>query len=123
MEPENTGDYHVTFLARHPDDKHLCDDKARWWPEWYEYKLDSSNVSIYGARMLFLPKRKQNPKTYMFWSDSVHFTDSKYFIHEPFNYNTHNNIIQLKQYVALTHWNFYFLFAANLVLYLLHYLL
>ena len=30
MYPENIGDYHVTFLARNPDDKHLCDDKARW---------------------------------------------------------------------------------------------
>ena len=30
MKAESTGDYHVNFLARHPDDKHLCDDKARW---------------------------------------------------------------------------------------------
>ena len=30
MDPATTGDYHVTFLARHPDDKHLCDDRARW---------------------------------------------------------------------------------------------
>ena len=29
MHPYTTGDYHVTILARHPDDKHLCDDKAR----------------------------------------------------------------------------------------------
>ena len=30
MQPEPTGDYHVTFLAMHPDDKHVCDDKSRW---------------------------------------------------------------------------------------------
>ena len=30
MQPEPTGDYHVTFLAIHPDDKHVCDDKSRW---------------------------------------------------------------------------------------------
>ena len=28
--PETTGDYHVNFLSRHPDDTYLCDDKARW---------------------------------------------------------------------------------------------
>ena len=30
IHPDTIGDYRVTFLARHPDDKHLCDDKARW---------------------------------------------------------------------------------------------
>ena len=35
-----TGDYHVTFFSRHPANKHLCDDVARWWPEWHEYYLD-----------------------------------------------------------------------------------
>ena len=57
---------------------HLCDDKSRWWPEWHKYKLDSHNVPVYGARMLFSPK-------YMLWSGYVHLIDSKYFIHRPFN--------------------------------------
>ena len=30
MEPETIGAYRVTFLARHPDDRHLCHDKAPW---------------------------------------------------------------------------------------------
>ena len=30
MQPETTGDYHVAFLAQHPVDKHLRDDKDRW---------------------------------------------------------------------------------------------
>ena len=33
MQPDTIGDYHVTFLARHPDDKYLSDDKERWWPK------------------------------------------------------------------------------------------
>lgn len=33
MTPETAGDYHINFLARHLDDAHLCDDKARWRPE------------------------------------------------------------------------------------------
>ena len=27
-----------------------------------------------------------------------------YFIHDPFNYDTHNDIVQPKEHVALTHW-------------------
>ena len=30
---DTTGDYHVTFLARHSDDKRLCDNKERLWPK------------------------------------------------------------------------------------------
>ena len=29
MQPEIIDDYYVTLLARHPNDKHVCDDKAR----------------------------------------------------------------------------------------------
>ena len=28
MHPDTTGDYHVTFLTRHLDNKHLCDNKG-----------------------------------------------------------------------------------------------
>ena len=81
MNPENTGDYHVNFLLHHSDDTHLCDDKARWWPELHKYKLDIDNAPIYVARTLFSSKRKPDPKEYMLWSDSVTLTDSKYFIY------------------------------------------
>ena len=33
MDSSTTGDYHVTSLSRHFDDKHLCNDVSRWWPE------------------------------------------------------------------------------------------
>ena len=56
----STGDYHVTFLARHPASNYLCDNKARWWLELHEYKLDDNSVPVYGARMLFSAKRKPN---------------------------------------------------------------
>ena len=106
MQPDTTGDYHITFLARHPDDKYLCDDKERQWPEQHEYKLDDNNIPVYGARMLFSPKRKPSLKTYMLWSDSVNLTNTKYFIHGPFNYDAHYNTIQLNQHVAIIHWEF-----------------
>ena len=51
MESETTGDYHVTFLSRHPSDNTLRDDAACWWPLWYTYILDKNNVPFYGARL------------------------------------------------------------------------
>ena len=65
MHPDTTGDYHVTFLVQHPNDKNLCDDKPRRWPKWHEYQLDDNNVPVYGARMLFSQKRKPNLKKFM----------------------------------------------------------
>ena len=68
MDSLRTIDYHVTFLSRHPTDKNLCD-------EWHEKYLDEENVTMYGARMLFSPKRKPDQTKYMLWIDSVHLTD------------------------------------------------
>ena len=65
MYPATTCDYHVTLLARQPDDKHLCDDKTRLWPKWHKYQLDGNNVPVYETRMLFSPKHKPNLKTFM----------------------------------------------------------
>ena len=90
MNLATTGDYNVIFLSRHPDDKYLCDDRSRWWPEWHEYQLDANNVPVCGARMLFSPKRKPNLKKVMLWFDSVHLTDPKYSIRGPFDYDVHD---------------------------------
>ena len=90
MHPDTTG---VTFLARSPDDKYLCDNKSQWWHEWHEYKLDDNNVPVYGARMMSLLKQNLKLKKYMLWSDSVHLTDAKYFIHDSFNYDAHDDFI------------------------------
>ena len=65
MDSKSTGDYHVTFISRHPNDNDLCDETVRWWPLWYEYKNDKNNVPTYDARMLFGPKRKQNSNKYI----------------------------------------------------------
>ena len=76
MDLLRTGDYHITFFSRHPVDKHLCDDVARWWPEWHEYYLDDANIQVYGARMHFNPRRKPDLTNYMLWTDSVPLTDT-----------------------------------------------
>ena len=40
IHPDTTCDYYVKFLAKYPDDKNLCDDKTRWWPERHKYQLE-----------------------------------------------------------------------------------
>ena len=73
----------------------------------------SINWIVYGAHVLFSPKRTPNLKKYMLWSDSDTLTDSNYFIHGPFNYDAHTNVIQPNQYVALTHREFLFSFCCQ----------
>ena len=106
MDSLTSGDYHVTFLARHPDDNHLCDGVARWWPEWHEYKLNDDNIPVYGSRMLFKPNRKPNLSKFMLWTDSIHLSDSSCYIHGPFSFDSRSDVISAKQFVALRHWEF-----------------
>ena len=80
MNAKRTGDYYVTFISRHPNDNKLYDDKARWWPLWHEYKNDKNDVPIYGARMLFGPKRKSDSNKYILWTDSVHLTNPSCYL-------------------------------------------
>ena len=63
--------------------------------------------------MLFSPKCKPNLKKFMLWSNSVHLTDTKYFIHGPFNFEAHDDIMQPNQHVALTHWKLLFSFCTQ----------
>ena len=106
MEPSTTVDYHVTFLSRHPNDKHLCDDVARWWPECHEYSLDDENIPVYSSRMLFKANRKPDLAKYMLWTDSMHLTDSFCFLHEPFNFDSRSDVISANQFVALHYWEY-----------------
>ena len=62
MDPSTTGDYYATFLSRHPDDNHLCDDVVCWWPEWYKYSVNDENIPVNCSRMLFKPNRKPDLK-------------------------------------------------------------
>ena len=61
--------------------------------------------------MLFSLKCKLNLTKFMLWSDSVHLTDPKYFIHGPFNFDAHDDNIQPHQNVTLTNWEFFFSFC------------
>ena len=51
----------------------------------------------------------------MLWFDSVHLTNNKYFIHGPFHFDAHDDIVQPNQHVALTHWEFLLIFVTSLV--------
>ena len=106
LDSKHIGDYHAIFISRYPDDGHLCDDTARWFPLWHEYKNDKNNVPLYGTSMLFGPKRKPDLSKYILWTDSVHLTDSSCYLHDPFNFDSHFDVITAKQHIALTHWEF-----------------
>ena len=99
-------DYHATFIWPHSKDNNPCDDKARWWPLWHKYKNDKNDVHIYFARMFFGPKRKPDSNKYIHWTDSVHLTDPSCYLHGPFNFDSHSDVITAKQHVALTHWEY-----------------
>ena len=47
----------------------------------------------------------------MIWSNSVHLADTQYFFHSPFNYDTHDDIIQPNKNIALTHQEFLLYFC------------
>ena len=104
MDSKSTGNYHVTFISRHPKNNDLCDETTRWWPLCHEYKNDKNNLPIYGARMLFGPKRKPDSNKYILWTDSVPLTDLSCYLLGPFNFDSHSDIITTNQHVALTHW-------------------
>ena len=104
LDSKHTGDHHVTFISRQPDGSNLCDNTVRWWPLWYEYKNDVDNIPLYGARMLFDPKRKPDLSKYTLWKDSAHLTDSSCYLHSPFNFDSHSDVIMAKQHISLTHW-------------------
>ena len=93
------GNYHVTFLSRHPANKHLCDDFTRWWHERHDYYLDDSNIQVYGTCMLFNPRRNLDLTKYILWTDSVHLTDTSCFLRGPFNFDSQSDIIFANQFI------------------------
>ena len=107
MNSKRTDDYHITLTLQYPNDNNLCDDKARWWLLWYEYKKNKNDVPIYSARMLCGPKRKPDSNKYILRTDSIHLTDPSYYLHGPFNFDSHSDVITAKQHVALTQWEYF----------------
>lgn len=107
MNSKRTDDYHVTLTSQYPNDNNLCDDKARWWPLWHEYKNDKNDVPIYSVRMLFGPKHKPDSNKYILRTDSIHLTDPSCYLHGTFNFDSHSDVITAKQHVALTRWGYF----------------
>ena len=123
MDSKRTGDCHATFLPRHPNDNNLCDDNARWWPLWHEYKNDKNVVPIYGACTLLGPNRIPDSNKYILWTDSVHSTYPSCYLQCLFNFDSHPDIITTNQHVALTHWEYLFTTCNTLGIFLRFYLL
>ena len=108
MDSLRTGDYHVTFLSRHSADNQLFDDVSHWWPEWHEYYLDDSNIAVYNDRILFIPRRKPDSTKSILWTESVHLTDTSFFLHRLFNFDSQSDIISANHHIGLLHWEFLF---------------
>ena len=106
MNSKRIDDYHVTYISQHPKDSHLCADTARWWSLWHKYKNDKTNIHIYGACMLFGPKRKLDPNKYILWKNLVNLAYPSCYWYDPFNFGSQSDVITAKQYVALTHWEY-----------------
>ena len=56
--------------------------------------------------MLFSPKRKPDLTKYLVWSNFIHLTDPSCFIYDPFNFESHSDIVFSKIYIVLCHWKF-----------------
>ena len=108
MDSKRTGDYHVTFISRHLNDNDPCDEKARWWSLWHEYRNDKNDIPIYGDLMLCGPKRKSDSNKYILLTDSVHLTGPLFYLLDPFHFDSHSDVITTNQYGALTHWEYIF---------------
>ena len=73
----------------------------------YDTSIKKMKITpLYGARILCGSKRKPDPSKYILWTNSIHLTDSSCYLHGPFNFDAHSNVIIAKQYIALTHWEY-----------------
>ena len=104
LQPETTGHYLVAFLARHPRDKQLTDDFARWWPEWHEYTIGADNIPDFGQRVLFHPLRKPNLSKFRLWTDTVPLSDPNCYLQGPFDFESRNDVLNPCNYVARDQW-------------------
>ena len=75
-------------------------------PLLYEYKNDDNNVAVYGARMLFDPKPKLDPRKYILWTDSVHLTDISCYLYGPFNFDSRSDIFRSQTTYFTNKWKY-----------------
>ena len=112
IDSKNTDDHHVTFIFRYLDDNHLFDNTTRWWSLWHEYNNNNSKVAIYGARIIFDPRHKLDPKhlySLNWWCTLNRFILSSAWT---IQFYSRSSIIITKQFIMLKHCE-YLLTACN----------
>ena len=99
--------YWCVFQARHPADKHKSDEAARWWPEWHQYHRDpSSNLIIYGDRVLFPPHQTPNPSKYIEWSETLPLDGlNSARLVGPFDFEPLSAFNRVRRIVGHQHWD------------------
>ena len=56
--------------------------------------------------MFFGPKRNTYLRKYILCTDSTPLTDPSCYLHGIFNFDSHSDIIIVKEYIALIHWEY-----------------
>jgi len=60
------------------------------------------HIFLYMVLVYFLAQNgKPNLTKYIWWTDSVHLTDTSHFLHGNFNFDSQSGIIPTDQYVVL----------------------
>jgi hypothetical protein len=98
------GTQFCTFLHKHPKDKDLADNKARWWPEWRELLWDDNHDYDFGDRILFGPLQKPDLNFFGKFGTELKFDDPKTVLVGPFEFMPRTLTTAGKSFISDNHW-------------------
>ena len=99
------GIFQCSFLAKHAKDQKKSDERSRWWPDWYSYKICSqSQEIIYGKRVQIRPSVTPDSSKYILWATALNLTSQSTFIHGPFNFNNISSTQRAQNMVHEADW-------------------
>ena len=106
QDPESTGVYYCSFLAKHPNDSHKSDPDSRWWPDWYTYTYCNKSAEIiYGKRMLFQPHITPDSSKFILWATTINLSDPNVNLVGPFEFQPLTSHNRTRNTVAFPHWS------------------
>ena len=105
-EQSQANQYFVDFFRKHPTDGPKKDDKARFWPDWYEIIWADKEKSCwdYGRPILVQPNRKPCTTKHSRFSDTVEFGEETRILVGPFDFAPKATGTAANQFVPPTIW-------------------
>ena len=103
-DPLQNGIQFCTFLQKHPKDKDLADNKARWWPEWRELIWDDKNDYDFGDRILFGPLQKPDLNFFGKFGTEINFDDPETVLVGPFEFVPRTLSTSGNCFISDDHW-------------------